>query len=181
MSIWSRTFAVWISIQKKGKLLEVCLRKNKVKKLLALLPALILTGCIHANFVPFQPQKMEVRISDPTEAFGAAIDCASRAVRPPSTGNMFTYQSEKYNKFILTFLMDSGSDPWSGVAWNVDSVMRYTTSSDGKKAILEVTDMRHCGEYGCTNLVDKDKLIIYNSAAKRVMNEIAQCMEFTKN
>ena len=146
---------------------------------MALLPALILTGC--ANLVPYQPQKLEVRISDPTEAFGNAIDCASRAVRPPSTGTMFTYQSEKYNKFILTFLMDSGVDPWYLTPWNVDAVMRYTTSSDGKKAILEVTDMRNCGQHGCSNMVDKDKLYIYNSAAQRVMNEIAQCMEFTKN
>ncbi len=150
-----------------------------MKKLLALLPALILTGC--STFVAFQPQKMEVNISDASEAFGAAVDCASRAVRPPSTGTMFTYQSEKYNKFILTFLMDSGADLWTGIPWNVDAVMRYTTSSDGKKAILEVTDMRYCGQHGCSNLVNQERVLMYHSASRRIMSEIAQCMQDSKN
>lgn len=151
--------------------------RNFMKKtLITALALMILSGC--ATFVPFEPMKKEISIQDPSSAFESAVDCASRAVRPPSVGTMFTYQSEKYNKFILSFLMDSGSDFWTGTGWNVDAVMRYSTSSDGKTAILEVTDMKLCsGAYGCSSSVSKDSLPKYRNKSERIMNEIATCVE----
>ncbi len=147
-----------------------------MKKTLLCATALgILCGCV--TFIAFEPVKKEFPIKDATAAFESAIDCSSRAVRPPSTGTMFTYQSEKYNKFILSFLMDSGHDFWTGDGWNVDAVMRYSTSSDGKKAILEVTDMKYCStKYGCSSRIDKDRAYWYKNASERVMNEIEKCM-----
>lgn len=150
------------------------------KTLITLLALGILSGC--ATFVAFEPMKKEIPINDPSATFEAAIDCASRAVRPPSAGQMFTYQSEKYNKFILTFLMDSGTDFWSGMGWNVDAVMRYSTSPDGKTAILEVTDMKYCSvTSGCSSSVDKSYLPRYRAKTETIMNDISNCILSNSN
>lgn len=147
-----------------------------MKKIVLLLGMLICCSCT-VTYVPFEPQKKTVNINNPSVAFETAIECASRAVRPPSTGQMFTYQSEKYNKFIMSFLMDAWSDFLYGTAVNVDGVMRYSTSQDGKEGIVEITDMRLCSGYsGCQNAVPKENMYKYKNASERVIKEVTQCI-----
>ena len=146
-----------------------------MKKLVLLIGTLICCGC--STFVPFESQKKTITISEPSQAFESAIECASRSVRPPSTGQMFTYQSEKYNKFILSFLMDSWSDFMYGTAINVDGVLRYSTAPSGKEAIIEITDMRLCsGHSGCQSTVPKEKMYTYRNASERIINEVSKCV-----
>ena len=147
------------------------------KALLPFLMTVVLTGCVTA--ITMQNQTEQLTVTDPTDSYAAAVDCASRFVRPGSNGQFFTYQSDKLNKFILTFGLDNVVSFFGKPQATVDAIMRYNTAKDGRSATLEVTDWRVCDlTYGkCGSSLPKSAAPKYEEKAGNLLKEISQCIQ----
>ncbi len=147
-----------------------------MNKLLPIIVALSLTGCI--TFKPLENIAYTFPISDPDKAYGRAVDCASR-VLTPSRGQFFNYYSEKYNKFLVRFLVGyfiTSENVFDEVRYGTDAVLRYTTSEDGKRATIEVTGITTCDNDYCIGEVISDNYMLYKNSIKRTISDIEVCM-----
>lgn len=121
-----------------------------MKKLL-ILPlclAFLLAGCSARHFekVPLENQVKTFKVADPDYSYAQAVTCITHQVRPAKSGQFFTYESEKYKKFVVTFTLHSFEDNF-GTTYT-DAVLYYTTKGD--EVTVEVGELQQCSaSFGC--------------------------------
>ena len=126
--------------------IEVC----DMKKLLLcpLCLVVLLAGCSSRDFVkaPLENQTKTFKVVDADATYSKAVTCITHQVRPAKSGQFFTYESEKFKKFVVTFTLHSLEDNFGTTS--TDAVMYYTTNGD--EVTVEVGDLRQCSvTFGC--------------------------------
>ena len=108
----------------------------------------LLSGCSARHFVkaPLENQTRTFKVTDPDYSYAQAVTCITHQVRPAKSGQFFTYESEKYKKFVVSFTLHSSEDNFGYV--NTDAVMYYTTKDN--EVTVEVGELRQCSaKFGC--------------------------------
>lgn len=104
-----------------------------------------LAGCSFRWFknVPFENKVITLTVEDPTLSFENAEDCIARQVKPTMSGVLFTYSSDKFLRFIVTFAVNT----------NASAMMYYTTK--GNEVTLEFGNITECYiDTGCWDQSD---------------------------
>jgi len=142
-----------------------------MKKIFSILSiSAVLIGCSAADFVkqPFPNLVSKVQISNEDVAYQSAVECITRQVRPAQAGQFFTYESEKYHKFISAFTFYGRHQ----------GILRY--SSNSKEVTVELTDVRWCNpNYSCYDADEftQSMVELLKPHAQETLDDFVKCLE----